>query len=85
MKRLNQAFKSLNEFFFILIKTGLLLLGLIVLVYILMGDDSGKYVISVIENIGILNNKVPSHSIVAIILVVGLIYLSKIFRDNKKN
>tara|TARA_B100001057_G_C22575908_1_gene843045 strand:+ start:486 stop:743 length:258 start_codon:yes stop_codon:yes gene_type:complete len=85
MKRLNQAFKSLNEFFFILIKTGLLLLGLIVLVYILMGDDSGKYVISVIENIGILNNKVPSQSIVAIILVVGLIYLSKIFRDNKKN
>ncbi len=85
MKRLNQAFKSLNEFFFILIKTGLLLLGLIVLVYILMGINSGKYVLSVIENIGILNNKIPSESIVALILIIGLIYLSKIFRDNKKN
>ena len=85
MKRLNQAFKSLNEFFFILIKTGLLLLGLIVLVYILMGDNSGKYVFSVIENIGILNNKISSQSIVALILVVGLIYISKIFRNNKKN
>ncbi len=85
MKRLNQAFKSLNEFFFILIKTGLLLLGLIVLVYILMGENSGKYVFSVIENIGILNNKISSQSIVALILVVGLIYISKIFRNNKKN
>ena len=84
MKRLNQVFKGLNEFFFIIIKTGLLLLGLIVLIFILMGDNSGKYVISVIENIGNLNNKVPSESLVAIVLVVGLIYISKIYRDIKK-
>ena len=84
MKRLNQAFKSLNNFFLIIIKTGLLLLGLIVLIFVLMGENSGKYVLSVIENISILNSKLPSESLVAIVLVIGLVYLTKLYRDIKK-
>ena len=84
MKRLNQAFKSLNDFFLIIIKTGLLLLGLIVLVFVLMGENSGKYVLSVIDNISILNSKLPSESLVAIVLVIGLVYLTKLYRDIKK-
>ena len=84
MKRLNQVFKSLNDIFLIIIKTGLLLLGLIVLVFVLMGENSGKYVLSVIENISILNSKLPSESLVAIVLVIGLVYLTKLYRDIKK-
>ncbi len=84
MKRLNQAFVSINELFFKVIKLGTLLLGLIILIYLLMGESSGPYVVSVIENIGILVSAITSQALIAIIIVAGFIYFGKINNVNGK-
>ena len=61
-------------------KTGFSLVGLIILVYLLLGEDSGPYVVSVITNISLFVSAVTSQALIAFVIVAGLLYLG---RNNK--
>ena len=58
-------------------KTGFSLVGLIILVYLLLGEDSGPYVVSVITNISLFVSAVTSQALIAFVIVAGLLYLGK--------
>ena len=66
MKRIN----SFSVFLLELAKAGILIIGIIVLVFLLLGDGSGPYVKSVILNIGELITIVTSETIIGIALLV---------------
>ena len=51
-------------------KAGVLIITLIMLVYLLLGDNSGPYVQSVIVNIGQLISIISSEAIIGIALVI---------------
>jgi|TARA_S200000501_G_scaffold146499_1_gene138230 hypothetical protein len=51
-------------------KAGVLIIALIMLVYLLLGDNSGPYVQSVIVNIGQLISIISSEAIIGIALVI---------------
>ena len=53
-----------------LAKAGVLIIAIIVLVFLLLGDGSGPYVKSVINNIGELITIVTSETIIGIALLV---------------
>ena len=58
-------------------KTGFSLVGLIILVYLLLGEDSGPYVVSVITNISLFVSAVTSQALIAFVIVAGLLYFGK--------
>ena len=66
IKRIN----SFSVFLLELAKAGVLIIGIIVLVFLLLGDGSGPYVKSVILNIGELITIVTSETIIGIALLV---------------
>ena len=66
IKRIN----SFSLFILELAKAGVLIIGIIVLVFLLLGDGSGPYVKSVILNIGELITIVTSETIIGIALLV---------------
>ena len=66
IKRIN----SFSLFLLELAKAGVLIVGIIVLVFLLLGDGSGPYVKSVILNIGELITIVTSETIIGIALLV---------------
>ena len=66
IKRIN----SFSVFLLELAKAGVLIVGIIVLVFLLLGDGSGPYVKSVILNIGELITIVTSETIIGIALLV---------------
>ena len=66
IKRIN----SFSVFLLELAKAGILIIGIIVLVFLLLGDGSGPYVKSVILNIGELITIVTSETIIGIALLV---------------
>jgi hypothetical protein len=59
----------------------LVFVGLIVLIYLLLGKDSGDYTIEVMTNLSLLINAVGSQTLVALaIIFVGYLY----FANKKK-
>ena len=75
IKRIN----SFSLFLLELAKAGVLIIGIIVLVFLLLGDGSGPYVKSVILNIGELINIVTSETIIGIaLLVIAWFVISRI-------
>ena len=66
IKRIN----SFSLFLLELAKAGVLIIGIIVLVFLLLGDGSGPYVKSVILNIGEFITIVTSETIIGIALLV---------------
>ena len=58
-------------------KTGFSLVGLIILVYLLLGEDAGPYVVSVITNISLFVSAVTSQALIAFVIVAGLLYFGK--------
>ena len=58
-------------------KAGFSLVGLIILVYLLLGEDSGPYVVSVITNISLFVSAVTSQALIAFAIVAGLLYFGK--------
>ena len=70
---LQNLIKRLKEFSSLVIeltKAGILIISLIILVFLLLGDNSGQYVQSVIVNIGELINIISSEAIIGIALVI---------------
>lgn len=56
-------------------EAGYVLLSFIVLLYILLGAESGSFVISVMANLLLLIEAVTPQVLVAVAIVVALIYL----------
>ena len=68
--KINKRIKSFSSFLLELVKAGILIVGIIVLVFLLLGDGSGPYVKSVLNNIGELITIVTSETIIGIALLV---------------
>ena len=54
-------------------ETGLALIGFIVIVYLLLGEDSGPYVLSVVTNISLFMSAVSSEAILGVAIVTALL------------
>jgi hypothetical protein len=58
-------------------EAGFIFIGFVVLVYLLLGEHSGDFVISVIANISIMINVITPQVLSAVGLGVALLYLVK--------
>jgi hypothetical protein len=58
-------------------EAGFALVAIIVLTYILLGEASGPFVISVIANIVLLIGAITPEALVGIAIVLGLVYMIK--------
>ena len=50
-----------------------LILVILVLIYLLLGEDSGDYVISVVTNVSLFVSAVTPQAIVGVAIVVGIL------------
>ena len=58
-------------------EAGFVFIGLIVLVYILLGAESGAFVLSVIANLTTLIQAIGPQSLVGIAIVLALLHLGR--------
>lgn len=65
----------LRDLFLRVGETGLALVALILLTYLLLGEDAGPYVISVVTNVSLLVSALSAQAVVAVILITGLYLL----------
>ena len=72
-----RALNSAKELFLRLTEAGFVFVGFIVLVYILLGADSGPYVGSVIANLTALVAAVTPQALVGIAIVLALLHLGR--------
>lgn len=70
MNTVKSIFRQVTE-------TGFVFVGFIVLVYLLLGEQSGAFVTGVIANISVLVNVITPTVLGAIGLGVALLYLTK--------
>ncbi|MEZ7813095.1 MAG: hypothetical protein QMB16_05335 [Paracoccaceae bacterium] len=81
---MNKLIASMNAMLVLIYKVAeiaLVFVGLIVLIYLLLGKDSGDYTIEVMTNLSLLINAVGSQTLVALaIIFVGYLY----FANKKK-
>ena len=68
---------NLTAMFLRVTEAGFALVAFIVLVYILLWEDAGPYVISVVTNLTLLVGAVTPQALVGIAIVLGLVYLFK--------
>ena len=73
MHKILSAFQSVKMVLLRVAETGLALIGFIVIVYLLLGEDSGPYVISVITNISLFMSAVSSEAILGIAIIAALV------------
>ncbi len=77
MQKLIEALGNVKTAFVAVTEAGFALVAFIVLVYLLLGEDSGPYVISVVANITLLINAVTAQAMVAVALVLAIYYLMR--------
>ena len=77
MDNLSRRLAALQKIIISVTKTGLSLVGLIILVYLLLGEGSGPYVVSVITNISLFVSAVTPQALIAFVVVAGLFYFGK--------
>ncbi len=70
MGTLRTIFRQVTE-------TGFVFLGFVVLVYLLLGEQSGTFVTSVIANISVMVNIITPPVLGAVGLGIALLYLTK--------
>ena len=73
MDKLLEGLRQIRLVFLAVTETGLALVALIVTVYLLLGADSGTFVLSVMANLSLLVDAVSPQAIVAVAIVVGFI------------
>jgi len=71
MNFLEQAKRLLWMF----VELGFLVVLSIILIYLLLGQDSGSFVLSVTDNVMKFANGVPTPSLIGIGIILALIYL----------
>ena len=72
MGRLTEMMTSLRRLLMAAAELGFALVALISLIYLLLGAENDSYISSVIENIGVLVEKVSPQAIVAVAVIYGL-------------
>ena len=77
MQKIMTMMSNLTAIFLRVTEAGFALVAFIVLVYILLGEAAGPYVISVVANLTLLVGAVTPPALVGIALVLGLVYLLK--------
>lgn len=75
MNKFSRALGTLISLFYQVIEAGFALVALIVLVYLLLGEDSGPYVVSVVANIILLVGAITPEALVGIAIAAALLYL----------
>ena len=70
VQNLIKGLKDFSSLVIELAKAGILIIVLIILVFLLLGENSGPYIQSVIFNIGELINIISSEAIIGIALVI---------------
>jgi hypothetical protein len=70
MSRILGLLASVRLLFLKIAETGLALVGVIALVYILLGEDSGSFVISVITNLSLLISALTPTALLALTLAL---------------
>ncbi len=68
---------SVTGLFLRITEAGFVIVGIIVLVYILLGADSGSYVLSVVSNLTGLIAAIGPQSLVGIAIVLALLHLGR--------
>ena len=74
LSSVQRAFRQVTE-------TGFVFLGFVVLVYLLLGEQSGGFVLSVIANISVMVNVLTPQALGAVGLGLALLYLTKNRRE----
>lgn len=74
MQKILNALQAVKTVLLRVAETGLALVGFIVIVYLLLGEDSGPYVLSVITNLSLFMSAVSSETVLGLAIIVALIY-----------
>jgi hypothetical protein len=77
MDRIQSALSRLQALFLKAAEVMAVLVALIVLVYILLGEDSGPYVTEVVTNLSLLIFAITPQTIIAIAIVICLYIVLK--------
>ena len=78
MKQIDKLFSQLRLWLFRSSEILGLITILFILIYLLLGEDSGDYIISVMANVSLFVSAVTPEAIIGIAIVVGLFtYLRK--------
>ena len=72
MKQIDKLFSQLRLWLFRSSEVLGLIIVLFILIYLLLGEDSGDYVISVMANLSLFVSAVTPEAIIGIAIVVGL-------------
>ncbi len=72
MDRLLTGIEAFRAMFIRVTELGFVLIGFVVLVYLLLGEDSGDFVISVIANISVMVNVLTPNVLIGLALVLVL-------------
>lgn len=72
MEQLLTYLSRVRRLFAAVTETGFMLVAFIVLIYLLLGADSGPFVVSVITNITVLIGAIGGQTLIAIAIVFGL-------------
>jgi len=75
MEKFSELLTNLKSLFVQVTETGFALVAFIVLVYLLLGEASGEYVISVIANLSLVISAFTPQALIAIAIIIGLYYL----------
>ena len=81
MTRFSDFLTSVQRVFRQVTETGFVFLGFVVLVYLLLGEQSGGFVLSVIANISVMVNVLTPQVLGAVGLGLALLYLTKNRRE----
>lgn len=68
---------TVKQIFVTVCEAGFALVGLIVLLYLLLGADAGPYVISVVANLSLLIDAVGQQTLIAIAIVYAILQALK--------
>lgn len=77
MKNFDEAAKTAKTMLFRICEILALLVGLLILVYLLLGEDSGSYVIGVVTNVSLFVSAVTPQSLIGIALIFGMYLIWK--------
>lgn len=77
MHKLIEWLTTLRGLFLAVAETGLALVAIVLVVYLLLGGDSGGYVISVVTNVGLLVQAISAQALVALALIVAVAMLMR--------
>lgn len=75
MTQITETLKRLTALFLRIAETGLALVAVILVLYLLLGGESGSFVLSVVTNVGQLVDAISAQAIVTLGLIIAVIGL----------